>query len=111
MVTENKSQARDLEILFGKFTGSKVRRNSVRHLSRIKKVINKLRDCYVIINQQKADKAYLLDQISQRDLMIDDCHETMLGAQDIIKALEQKVLEVSKERDQLKTHVKLEVVA
>lgn len=91
---EERNQATDLEKLVGKFTSDG---KQPRHLNRVIKVLDCLRNARVTISEMKKDRKYLLNQIAQRDLMIEDCHSTMESDKRTIMEL-QREIRVLKER-------------
>jgi hypothetical protein len=103
-----KDQATSLRLLVGKFSGNSRR---LRHRTILKRLINCLRDERVVNAQIKKSNSYLLDQISERDLMLEDCYETMIQTQNMVSQMEDKINQLKSENQKLKSFKGLEVVA
>jgi len=84
---EEKNQATDLEKLVGKFTSEG---KQPRHLNRVIKILDCLRNTRVLLSESRRDRKYLLNQIAQRDLMIEDCHNTMESDKRTIMELQRE---------------------
>jgi hypothetical protein len=84
---EERNQATDLQKLVGKFTSE---RGKPRHLNRVIKILDCLRNSRVLIAELKRGRKHLLNQIAQQNLIIEDCHSTMIQNKQTIAELQKQ---------------------
>lgn len=108
---EHDKQSESLRKLVGKFSGTMIRKPSLNHLKRVRKILNAMRNLKVEVAQIRSHRSYLLNQISQRDLMLDDCYETLKEAESAMTELEKRIESLESENSKLRSRRSLGVVA
>lgn len=112
-IHRSKDQAESLRNLVGSrnIKISERKSESIKHLSRVRKLVNCIRDERVEIASTRTRIGYLLNQISERDLMLEDCYETMLKTQKMVSEMESHINRLEYENERLRSFKGLEVVA